>query len=182
MTIKFTRAWSMPNLETFSVPPIGNFVRKYLAESKVSVDPFARNCNWATYTNDLNPATSAQYHLEALDFLKLLRRQGVVADLVVFDPPFSVSQLKECYESIGLKFMQSDVYKTSSWMYERQVVHDILKIGGIVLSFGWNTIGMGKFDYEEVEMLDVVHGANHNDTLCLSERKLYHQTSLFEES
>jgi hypothetical protein len=42
---------------------IGGFVKKYLIKVKVSVDPFARNNRWATYTNDLNPDTAAQTHL-----------------------------------------------------------------------------------------------------------------------
>lgn len=58
--LQFARTFAMPNAETFTVPPIGAFVQRYLAASKVSVDPFARNRSWATYTNDLNPATSAQ--------------------------------------------------------------------------------------------------------------------------
>jgi hypothetical protein len=43
------RAWAMPNGDTFSVAPIGAFVRKYLADSSCSVDPFARNNAWATF-------------------------------------------------------------------------------------------------------------------------------------
>lgn len=65
--MKFSRAWAMPNSETFSIKPIGNFVKKYL--SGVSVDPFARNKNWFTYTNDLNPNTSAMFHMDAENFL-----------------------------------------------------------------------------------------------------------------
>lgn len=57
--MKFSRVWAMPNHDTFSVKPIGEFVRRYLDASKVSVDPFARNKQWATYTNDLDPNTSA---------------------------------------------------------------------------------------------------------------------------
>jgi hypothetical protein len=65
MTIRFTRCFAMPNAETFSIKPIGEFVRAYLACAKVSVDPFARNRDWATHTNDINPNTSAQWHDDA---------------------------------------------------------------------------------------------------------------------
>ena len=41
--MKFSRTWAMPNSDTFSVKPIGDFVRRYLSESKISIDPFARN-------------------------------------------------------------------------------------------------------------------------------------------
>lgn len=52
---KFSRVWAMPNSDTFSVRPIGEFVHRYLCRSASSVDPFARNKDWATQTNDLNP-------------------------------------------------------------------------------------------------------------------------------
>lgn len=40
--MKMSRIFAMPNSETFTVAPIGDFVKRYLAGSKVSVDPFAR--------------------------------------------------------------------------------------------------------------------------------------------
>ena len=98
-TIK--RVWAMPCSDTFSIKPIGAFVYKYLAESKISIDPFARNKKWATYTNDLNPKTEAEYHMEAADFLYKLVGQNIKADLVIFDPPYSTRQIKECYDGIG---------------------------------------------------------------------------------
>lgn len=79
----------MPNGDTFSVPPIGDFVRSYLAASRCSVDPFARNKRWATHTNDLNPETEAEHHMDAEEFLRMLALRGVKADLVIFDPPYS---------------------------------------------------------------------------------------------
>ena len=69
MTVQFTRCFAMPNAETFSVKPIGEFVRRFLADAKVSVDPFARDRDWATYTNDINPSTKAQSHQDAEAFL-----------------------------------------------------------------------------------------------------------------
>lgn len=39
----FSRVWAMPSRDTFSVPPIGDFVRRYLSVAEVPVDPFARN-------------------------------------------------------------------------------------------------------------------------------------------
>ena len=55
----------MLNSDTFSVKPIGEFVQRYLKESKVSIDPFARNKRWATHTNDINPKTEAEHHMDA---------------------------------------------------------------------------------------------------------------------
>jgi adenine-specific DNA methylase len=99
--MKFSRQWAMPNSNTFSVKPIGDFVKSYLSRSKVSIDMFSRDKDWATYTNDLNPNTTSMYHMDAEEFLVHLKTNGVVADLVLFDPPYSPRQISECYNSIA---------------------------------------------------------------------------------
>lgn len=40
--VKFSRAWAMPDRNTFSIKPIGEFVKRYMDESLISVDPFTR--------------------------------------------------------------------------------------------------------------------------------------------
>lgn len=175
--IAFTRQWAMPSADTFDVPPIGDFVKKYLRQSKVSVDPFARNKRWATYTNDLNPDTAAEYHLEAIEFVKQLRSRGVMCDLVIFDPPYSPTQIKQMYESIGDgKYFGGQ----ENWLELRNELRAMVTVGGIVLSFGWNSQGMGDGrGFEIVELLLCAHGAAHNDTICMAERKVAEQGELF---
>jgi hypothetical protein len=179
-TMKIRREWAMPNKETFKIPPIGAFVEYYLKLSKMSVDPFARNFQGCTYTNDLNPKTKAKEHMKALDFLKLIHETGVPADLIVFDPPYSTRQIKECYHNFGLKMSYEDTHEYGSWKLTRNAIAKILKIGGVVLSFGWNTIGMGtKRGFNKEEILLVCHGGAHNDTICMAERKTSEQLKLF---
>ncbi len=169
----------MPTADTFDCLPIGEFVKSYLRQSAVSIDPFARNKRWATHTNDLNPETLAEYHLDAYVFLSELLQKGVQADLVIFDPPYSPRQIKECYDSVGLKMAQMDAFRTH-WKPERDTIDQLLEIGGIVLSFGWNSIGMGKKrGYEILEVLLVCHGPGHNDTICMAEQKRHHQARMF---
>jgi hypothetical protein len=172
--------WAMPSADTFDIPPIREFVKKYLRQSRLSIDPFARNKRWATYTNDLNPDTAAEYHLPALDFLKELRERGVVADLILFDPPYSRRQVMEVYAGIGRDHTNEDSqYFSLNWKDERAVMNDLLGTGGIVLSFGWHSNGMQQSGcYEPVEMVMVAHGGAHNDTICMAERKIAHQTEL----
>lgn len=167
-----TREWSMPDSDTFSVPVIGAFVKRYLLNSKVSVDPFARNKRWATWNNDLNPQTAATHHMEAGDFLKMLKDQGVVADIALFDPVYSPRQLAECYSQIGRKTNFTDT-QASTWTAWRDALIPILSPDSIVLSFGWNSNGMGKCrGFEAIELLIVDHGGMHNSTLCLAEKRL----------
>lgn len=176
-----SRVWAMPNCDTFSIPPIAGFVQKYLLRSKVSVDPFARNKRWATYTNDLNPDTAAQSHQTAADFLSGLASNGTRADLIIFDPPYSLGQCKEVYASIGKDFLLNDAQQVGRWISERDSIMSILEPGGVVLTFGWNSIGMGVgrgFQIEEI--LLIAHGSAHNDTICIAERRLPSTPDLFQ--
>lgn len=171
--MNFTRSFAMPNSETFTVRPIGEFVRKYLASSTVSVDPFARNKTWFTYTNDLNPATDAQYHMDAEAFLHSMKDKGISADLGIFDPPYSPRQISECYKSIGLAVGMTETQNGRLYKRVRDALDTLIAPGGIVLSFGWQSAGMGKSrGYEILEIALVNHGGGHNDTICLAERKM----------
>lgn len=157
----------MPNSDTFSVKPIGDFVRKYLRG--ISVDPFARNKTWATYTNDLNPNTSAQTHMDAEAFLNALAGMNVVADCVILDPPYSPRQISECYAQAGLKAGMKDTQNAALYARVRSAARRLCRPGTTVLSFGWNSAGMGK-EFETLEIMLVAHGGAHNDTICMAPR------------
>jgi hypothetical protein len=175
--MKATRIWAMPTSDTTKCLPIGELVSKYAIGTVI--DPFARNSRYAKeYTNDLNPETDAKYHMDAKDFLDMLVTQGIQADCVIFDPPFSPRQIKECYDGIGKKMEQMDAFRTH-WKPERDAINKLLKLNGVVLSFGWNTVGMGHGrGYRAEEILIVCHGPGHNDTLVLVERKICEQCIL----
>jgi hypothetical protein len=177
---KITRTWAMASANTFDVPPIGGFVKRYLDRSDVSIDPFARNKRWATYTNDLNPNTAAECHMEAADFLRKLKADGVQADLVIFDPPYNASQAKECYESIGLKNTLKNAQSGGAWAEEKNIAAELLTEKGVFLWFGWNTCGMGKGrEFKIAEILIVSHGRGKNDTLCMAETRAPQHPELF---
>lgn len=171
--MRFNRVFAMPSSETFSIPPIGAFVQAYLRHMAPSADPFARNKNWATHTNDLNPQTSAQHHLDAEDFCKLLGQQGVQLQLGIFDPPYSPRQISECYKQIGREVSTKETQNAALYKRVRDALDPLIVPGGRVLSFGWSTNGMGKIRGYEIEaILMVAHGGAHNDTICMAERKL----------
>jgi len=178
--MKLKRVWAMPNKNTFDIKPIGEFVQWYLRQSLVSVDPFARDKLWATYTNDLNPNTKAEYHLDALKFLDLLAKRRVMADLVIWDPPYSPRQIMECYDGIGKRMTKEDGQRTHSWKRERDIINKILTPNGRVLSFGWDSMGMGKKrGFEITRLLLVCHGAGHNDTICIAEKRVKQERMRF---
>ena len=170
--MKFERIWAMPSADTFSVKPIGDFVRRYLAGAKCSVDPFARNKRWATHTNDLNPKTEAEHHMDAEDFLRMLAAKGVKCDVAIFDPPYSPRQISECYKEAGITVGMKETQNAALYARIKAAMMPVLTDDAIVMSFGWNSAGMGlKHDFEILEVLLCCHGAAHNDTICIAERR-----------
>lgn len=169
----FSRIFAMPSADTFSVKPIGEFVQRYLMASQRSIDPFARDKRWATRTNDLNPDTKAEFHLDAEKFCELMGFTDGPFDLGIFDPPYSPRQISECYKNIGLEVGMKETQSAVLYKRVRDALHEIIIPGGIVLSFGWSSMGMGKVrGWEILEILLVAHGGAHNDTICIAERKL----------
>lgn len=170
--INMRRVWAMPDGDTFNIPCIGALVKSYLYKVEVSIDPFARNKRWATYTNDLNPDTTAEHHLEALEFLALLQRRGVTGQLGIFDPPYSVRQCAEIYKSVGRAVAMRDTQIFGKWTEHKQILASLIEPNGIAISCGWNSQGMGlKNGFAIIEILIVCHGGGHNDTIVTVERK-----------
>lgn len=172
MSVSISRTWAMPNRATFDIPAIANIVQRLLAVSTVSVDPFAGNKTWATFTNDLNPQTTAQSHLDAVAFLEDLAERGVYADLLIFDPPYSPRQISECYQTAGLKAGMRDTQNARLYSECRNAALRILTNNAMVISCGWNSSGMGiSRGFELMEILMVCHGGAHNDTIVTVERR-----------
>lgn len=168
------RVWSMPSKHTFTIRPIAALLRRYIGDGTGWIDPFAGFNSPASLTNDLNPETPAMYHLHALDFSKQLQGEF---EGVLFDPPYSLTQVKECYKSFGKEnFMRNDV---NHFPYDIQnEIAPHIKLGGYAITCGWNSNGFGKKrGFEIIEILLVAHGRQHNDTIVTIEKKV---TNLIE--
>ena len=161
----------MPNKHTFDIKPIREFITPYLMEDDISsIDPFANKNKFARVTNDLDSTFDTDYHLDALDFLKLFPDNSI--DLVFFDPPYSPRQVSESYKKLG-RSVNMQTTQSSFWSNMKKEIARITKENSYVLSFGWNSCGIGKTrGFEIVEILLVSHGGHHNDTICTAERKI----------
>ncbi len=162
------RVWSMPNKHTFDIKPIKELIEKYYHSN--SIDPFANKNRIATITNDLDTQYNTDYNLDALDFLKLFDTDSI--DLVLYDPPYSPRQVSECYKALG-KTVNMQTTQASYWGNQKKEISRIVKKGGIVITCGWNSGGIGKTKgFEIIEILLVPHGGWHNDTIVTVEKKI----------
>ena len=80
------------------------------------------------------------------------------------------AQIKECYGGVGLKMSGQE----SQTMFApiKDHLNRLLRLGGIAISFGWNSTGFGKCrGFERLETMLVCHGRSHYDTIVCVERK-----------
>ena len=163
------KEWAMPNKDTFCIKPINDLLHRVTNGKHNILDPFSNGeREFATLTNDLNPMVDADYHMDALEFMKTIPSNS--QDIVLYDPPYSPRQVSESYKGFGKKVTALDT--SARWRKSHlDDIERILKNGGILVSFGWNTNGGGKKrGFKQEEILIVSHGGSHNDTLVTVER------------
>ena len=186
-----SKTWAMPNGKTFKIKPIEDLIGRYRSiigepyidnppEKKLLVlDPFANEASIRTLflddrfkyiSNDLDPQYDTDYHMDALDFMK--KFPDSCASLVLFDSPYSMRQVSECYKKLGRTVTATDTSNKTFGDFKKEIAR-ITKIGGYVLSFMWNSNGIGNsLGFEQKEILLVAHGSMHNDTICTVEQKI----------
>lgn len=167
--IDIQRQWAMPSKNTFDIKPIKELIQSELTNG-TWIDPFANQNKLAAITNDLNPDFDTDYHMDALDFLKTFQNESV--DGVLYDPPYSPRQVTECYQGVGMN-VTSETTRASFCGNQKKEISRIVKPGGKVITFGWNSGGIGrKYGFEITRILLVPHGGWHNDTICTVEIKV----------
>jgi hypothetical protein len=97
---------AQPNKYTFTIPPIKVLVAEEM-NGGVWCDPFAGMTSPAQVKNDLNPEANAEFHMDALEFLKA--QPSGYYDGILYDPPYSFRQASECYKKYGRERMTANV-------------------------------------------------------------------------
>ena len=172
--MKFTRSFGMQTKDTLRCKEAFSVVRKYLEGKKV-IDPFARDCEFAyPYTNDINPETKAQDHLDVEEYLNYWlgffdesTSNDDLFDGAIYDPPFSDRQTKEAYQqttnlyTLGGKILRIE-----------RSLGDLIVPGGYVVKFGYNSNFSHKA-FECVEIKLVRYGGSINDMIISVHKKMF---------
>ena len=146
------RFWSMPNHQTFKIPCIKQILKDELNNEYLDLFPLSQ---------------SMFLKIDALQLLKKLKSSS--ENKIVFDPPYSQRQLKEMYKNIGFSYDMNNSY----WSNCKDEIARITRKTSKVLSFGWNSNGIGKNRGFEIKKIWLIaHGSSHNDTIITLEEKI----------
>lgn len=160
----------MPNKWTFTIKPIKELLLEEISAAENWADPFAGMNSPAGITNDLRGNMKATFHKDALEFLKELKSESL--DGVLFDPPYSITQARQCYEGMGMEKLNTKPTSMKYWGDCKNEIARALKHGGKAICFGWNSMGIGKNrGFEMQRILLVPHGGSKNDTIVTVETK-----------
>jgi hypothetical protein len=144
---------------TFSVKAIKSWVEK-TCEGKV-LNLFAGQTKLVVNEtrNDWDADAFAEYHLDALEFLRTWG--GERFDTILLDPPYAYRKSMELYKGIIC----------SPFRKLKDTIPTCLNSGGKVITFGYHSIVMGRNRNFELEQLALFsHGGAIHDTIASVER------------
>tara|TARA_Y100000004_G_scaffold7648_1_gene8547 strand:+ start:318 stop:869 length:552 start_codon:yes stop_codon:yes gene_type:complete len=151
---------SIQTKDTLSDKAVIRIVKPYLKRAKFVIDPFSRNCTLAKpYTNDIDPNTNANHHMDVIDFLKKAHSLWKsIFELAIYDPPFSNRQNKEIYGDTNLYTIPKKVRDLEL------LLGGLIIPKGHIIKFGYNS----NFTHQGFELVDVhliQYGGSINDMI-----------------
>lgn len=144
---------------TFSVKPIRVWVEQICEGRVLNLFAGKTRLMLEETRNDLNPEMPAEYHCDALAFLR--NWQGEKFHTILLDPPYAYRKSMELYQGIVC----------SPFRQLKDAIPNCLASGGLVITFGYHSVVMGKkrgFTLERLALFS--HGGAIHDTIASIER------------
>jgi len=135
---------------TFEAPKIKLWVEQNANGKCLNLFAGKTKLNLDEVRNDIDIGMLAEYHLDALDFIRQCKTKF---DTIILDPPYSYRKAMEMYRG----------HYTSRFKLIADEIPQILKEDGKVISFGYHTTFMGKKRGFQLDKLCVFahSGAQH---------------------
>jgi hypothetical protein len=150
-----------PKRYTFEQPLLKQWVEEYSQGKVLNLFAGKTRLNLNEVRNDANPEMPAEYHKDAYVFVT--EWVSGFFDTIILDPPYNLRKSREKYHGRFIGPLTKLKNKLPG----------ILRIGGRVISLGYDSVGMGECrGFKKLALCVVCHGGDHNDTLCLVEEKI----------
>lgn len=159
----FTYLAQPPKRYTFQQPKLKEWTEKWCKGKVLNLFAGITKLDVDEIRVDIDKNVDADFYMEAFEFVKFAKEQGMKFDTIVLDPPYNLRKSREKY---GGRYI-------GSFTKIKNELGDILNKKGFVLHYGYDTVGMSKSrGFEKIAICLVCHNGDHNDTLCLVERKI----------
>ena len=165
--LKFTYLRTPLYRYTFRNKKIRKWVESHVEGKVLNLFAGKYRLNCDEVRNDIREDMDADYHMDALDFVKywscvVNAYEGEKFGTIILDPPYAYRKSMEMYDgALSSRFNQV-----------KNEIQKILRPNGIVITFGYHSNSMGKKrGYEQEHILLMSHGGAIHDTIAIIERK-----------
>jgi hypothetical protein len=149
-----------PKKFTFQQPKLKKWTEKWCKGKVLNLFAGETMLLADEYRVDSNKDMKADWYGDAFEFV---RDTDMKFDTIILDPPYNLRKSREAYKG----------HYMSSFMKIKNELNRILNDGGRIITFGYDSVGMGKKKgFEKIAICLVCHSGDHNDTLCLVEEKV----------
>ena len=156
----FTYMKTTLNRYTFSNKRIKNWVENNCEGLVINLFAGKTKLNLSEVRIDSNSDMPADYHMDALEFLRNYDYKTRFST-VLLDPPYAYRKSMEMYQG----------HVASPFKQLKDEIVKVLIPGGIVITFGYHSVSMGASRGFEVEHIFLMsHGGAIHDTIATVER------------
>ncbi len=160
--INFTYLMQPPNKYTFKQPKLKTWIEQNCEGRTLNLFAGLVLLNIDEIRVDIDPEIPADYYMDSYDFVLMAKEKEMLFDTILLDPPYNLRKSREKYKGRMI----------GSFTKVKNVLPDILVDNGVIITLGYDTVGMGKGrGFKKEAICLVCHSGDHNDTLCLKERK-----------
>jgi len=161
--IEFVYLLQPPKRYTFEQPKLRGWIERnclgkvlnlFAGKVRLGVDEVRVDSS-----NEFRP----DYFMDAYDFVVMAYELERRFDTIVLDPPYGIRKSREKY---GGRWI-------GSLTKIKNLLPQILSVGGFVISLGYDSVGMSKSrGFEKRAICLICHGGDHNDTIVLKEQHI----------
>lgn len=114
---------------------------------------------------DIDESADADYHMDALDFVKWWKKiGGGLFDTVILDAPYGWRKAKELYNG----------HYIGSFPRLKTELNRIIAPSGRVITLGYDSVGMSaQRGFKKIAICLVCHSGDHKDTIGLVEERVH---------
>ncbi len=145
------------NKYTFSIKPIREWVEKNAKGKVLNLFAGKTKLKLDELRIDSDKTMDAHTYIDAYEFVKICKNKF---DTIILDPPYAYRKSMEMYNG----------HKASKFNQIKDLIPNILNENGIVITFGYHSVSMGKKrGFVQEKILLMSHGGAIHDTIATIE-------------